>query len=63
MVVEDDEPDLANAAPVGRDWRVKDRLTASDIDELVESFKAGFTAQDLAARDGISRSSDYSQQW
>lgn len=57
MIVEDDEPDLSTTAPVDRSWQIKDRLTPADIDQLVESFKAGTTIPDLVARYGISRSS------
>ena len=57
IVVEDDEPDLSATAPIARDWPVKDRLVSSDIDQLVESFKAGVTIPELVAHYGISRSS------
>ena len=57
IMVEEDEPDLSTTAPGGSDWRVKDRLSAADIDELVGSFKDGTTIPELVARYGISRSS------
>jgi hypothetical protein len=57
IMVEDDEPDLSMTAPADRDWRVKDRLTSSDIDQLVESFKTGTTIPELVNRYSISRSS------
>jgi hypothetical protein len=57
IMVEADEPDLSTTAPIARDWRVKDRLASSDIDQLVESFKAGVTIPELVAHYGISRSS------
>ena len=57
VVVEDDEPDLSSSAPADRDWRVSDRLSPSDINQLVESFKDGTTISNLVTRYGISRSS------
>ena len=57
VVVEEDEPDLSSTAPVGRDWRVKDRLTSADIEQLVESFKDGTTIPELVARYSICQSS------
>jgi hypothetical protein len=33
--------------PPDRDWRVRDRLTAADIDQLVESFMDGATTPEL----------------
>ncbi|HEV2403353.1 MAG TPA: hypothetical protein VGS08_04080 [Candidatus Saccharimonadales bacterium] len=57
MIVEDDEPDLSTTAPVDRPWQVRDRLSQADIDQLIESFKAGSTIPELVAHYGISRSS------
>ncbi len=57
IMVEDDEPDLSMTAPADRVWRVRDRLSPADIDQLVESFKDGTTIPELATRYGISRSS------
>ncbi len=57
IMVEDDEPDLSVTAPADRDWRLRDRLTPSDIDQLVESFKEGATVPELVIRYSISRSS------
>lgn len=57
MSVEDDEPDLSITAPVDRPWRVRDRLSPADIDQLVESFKDGSTIPELVSCYGISLSS------
>jgi hypothetical protein len=57
MMVEDEEADLSEGAPGDRSWRIKDRLSAVDLDQLVESFKRGTTIPELVARYGISRSS------
>jgi len=57
IMVEDDEPDLSMTAPADRVWRVRDRLSAADIDQLVESFKDGTTIPALVTRYGISLSS------
>lgn len=57
IMVEDDELDLSTTVPADRDWRVRDRLTSADIDQLVESFKDGTMIPELVTRYGISRSS------
>lgn len=57
MVVEDDEPDLSTSAPVFRPTRIEDRLSASDIDQLITSFKAGTTIRELVEHYGICRTS------
>jgi len=57
LTVEDDEPDLSITAPGGRPWQIKDRLCATDIEQLIESFEAGMTIPELVARYGICRSS------
>lgn len=55
MVTRDDEPDIAASAPADRAWRVKERLSPRDLDQLVESFKEGTTILELVDRYGISR--------
>lgn len=55
MVIRDDEPDIAASAPADRAWRVKERLSPRDLDQLVESFKEGTTIPELVERYGISR--------
>jgi hypothetical protein len=57
MVVEDDEPDISTVAPVFRPTRIEDRLSASDVDQLVVSFKAGTTIRELVEHYGICRTS------
>jgi hypothetical protein len=57
MAVGEEEPDLSTTAPADRPWQIKDRLSAGDIDQLVESFKAGSTIPELVERYGICRSS------
>ena len=55
MVIEDDQPDIA--ATADRRWRIKDRLSPSDLDQLVGAFKEGTTVPELVDRYGISRTS------
>lgn len=57
ITVEEDEPDVSWTAPGGSDWRVKDRLTPAEIDQLVDAFKYGATIPELVTRYGICRSS------
>ena len=57
MVVEDDQPGYLQDASAGRAWKVKDRLSSSEIEQLIESFRQGVTIRELVARYGISRTS------
>jgi len=57
MVIEDDQPDIAATAPAGRAWKVTDRLSPADLNQLVASFRQGVTIAELVARYGISRTS------
>jgi hypothetical protein len=53
---QNDEPDLP-PHPADRPWHVRDRLSTVDIDQLVESYKAGTTIPQLATQYGICWSS------
>ena len=57
MVIGDDQPDITATAPAGRRWRIKDRLTQADLDQLVASFGQGAAIPELADRYGVSPTS------
>jgi hypothetical protein len=54
MVVEDDHPDIAANTPPDHAWKVRDRLSPADLDQLVNSFRQGFTIPELVARHRMS---------
>jgi len=57
MVIEDDQPGNVPNAPANRAWKVTDRLSSSDLEQLVESFRQGITIPEPVAQYGISRTS------
>lgn len=57
IMVEEDEPNVTLTAPGGSDWRVRDRLKAAEIDQLVDAFKYGATIPELVTCYGICQSS------
>ena len=54
MITEDDQPDIT---PPGQAWRIRNRLSPADLNQLVDSFRQGTTIAELTARYGISRTS------
>jgi hypothetical protein len=50
MVIDGDQTDITAPAPADRRWRIKDRLTQSDLDQLVASFGQGTAIPELAER-------------
>ena len=56
---DEDEPDLGGSrrAPSTRRWAVADRLTADGLRKVVECYRAGTTARELAEKFSISDSS------
>jgi hypothetical protein len=57
MVIDGDQTDITATAPADRRWRIKDRLTQSDLDQLVASFGQGTAIPELAERYGVSPTS------
>jgi DNA-directed RNA polymerase specialized sigma24 family protein len=56
---EDDEPELGGArrASGSRPWAIADRLAADDVQAVVDGYRAGRTARELAEKFKISTSS------
>lgn len=55
---EDDEPELGGRRQAnGRRWAVAHRLTAKDVQAVVNGYRAGKTTRELAERFAISESS------
>jgi len=50
---EEDTEGLLRAVRPPRVWRIRDRLTPDDIAQLIEDYRAGATARELAARYSI----------
>jgi len=50
-------PSVRNDRPPRATWRVKDRLTAEDVETIITSYKVGVALNELAERYEISRSS------